>query len=161
MKIKKDEARKLAKQILNPKVEEFKNAMLKLECMVQEEYIKKLPSKIRDAFGDDTKDFFHQGNYRTGIRQGENKYGTNFTLKPCTLRINSLSSVDFSKEIIDFNKEVYELHDKIKKSEEEITEYIYRLGTPEKIFKVFKIEVKLPEKQTSLINPEILSWVLN
>lgn len=161
-KIKKDEARKLAQQILSPKVEELKIAMTKLETMVQEEYIKKLPSKISDAYSKDTEKYFHHGSFDTYVVTNSNsRYGIRFILKPAELIKNVFTSTDFSKKIIDFNKECIDLCEKIKKSEEEITEYIYRLGTPEKIHKVFKIEVKLPEKQTSLINPDTLNWVLN
>lgn len=159
-KIKKDQAKEVAKQILLPKVKELKAGLLTLKEKVEKEWSSKIPDGIKEAFAKEDQRYFHVTGYRTGVIFVDDYQESHFRLEPAKAGDYTRRSIDFSKEIIAFNNELVELSERIKKAELELTEHIYKLGTPAKIFEVFEIEVTLPERQVSLINPETLTWVL-
>lgn len=159
MRITKKEAKEIAMQLLQEKKDEFSIKIKELEVMVRDEYLKKLPEDIVSCFVKHESYFPSTYFCASFINFGNNRAYT-FTLKPSTYHSRCYSSVDFSSDIINLDSHLKALANKISKAEDELTEYLYKLGTPEKINKQFPdVKIKQKETQVTLITPDLLSWI--
>lgn len=161
MRITKIKANQIAKELLKNKKEELKKGIEELEFIVQNKWRDALPEYLVKCFLKH-QSFFHSTSYNTNIRIDDTPRCKYFVLKPATINSGIRHASDFDQEVIQKNNELLNLAIKIEKSQVELTEYIYKLGTPEKIKNQFpEADVSVTPKQVTIITPDLLSWLKN
>ena len=158
-RITKQEASQYADKLLEKRKSEYQLKVQSFITDVRNEWMKKHPDIIIEAFDKHPEYFTDRTYFKYGVKN-EKGYKDSITLM---LRHNNkyeYGSTDFSPDIIKKEKEIIDIKEKIIKAEIELTDYIYKLGTPQKINLVFpELEVKEKVKTVSIINDELLKWV--
>lgn len=158
MRITKNKAADIAKNLLQHKKDELKKGFDELESMVQRKWRNSLPVEIVECYLKN-QSYFYVATYATEL-QVDTVNCKYIKLSPAPVGCGYKKSSDFDKEVMDKNKLLFDLSKKIRASETELTEYIYKLGTPDKIKKQFpQADVSVMPKQVTIITPDLLSWI--
>jgi len=158
MRITKNKAADIANDLLKHKKDELKKGFDELESMVQRKWRNSLHVEIVECYLKH-QSYFHVSTYYTEIPHGIVSC-KHIRLSPSPVNCGYKKSSDFDQEVIQLNNNLSDLATKIFKSQTELTEYIYKLGTPEKIKKQFpQVDVSVMPKQVTIITPDLLSWI--
>lgn len=158
-RITKQEASQYAAKLLEKRKSEYQLKVQSFLADVRNEWMKKHPDIIIEAFNKHPQYFTDKTYFKYGVKDEKGRKDSIML----SLRHNNkyeYNSTDFSPDIIKKEKEIIDIKEKIIKAEIELTDYIYKLATPQKINAGFpELEVKEKVKTVSIINDELLKWV--